>query len=162
MKSSPPDSRGVQRKSILEFEGDFFQHNVSHYRLKGHLGSQLQYGLEELSRWIRIFCSGRFVWFLISVQLTCFHRLLCDHARAEAQRKYAYASLKVVDQSISLLKEELRGSPVPQILGVADDWSVYDRINEEKFWIEFIVTRGIPMGLLRKSTSISLRPKSDT
>ncbi len=68
--------------------------------------------------------------------------------------KRAFDSLKVADISISFAKEQLRGPPLLDRLRISDNVSVFDRFNEERRWVEFLLTRGIPMSSLRKLTTL--------
>jgi KaiC/GvpD/RAD55 family RecA-like ATPase len=57
-------------------------------------------------------------------------------------------SLKVQDLSITfgqLMKREL-GGPAPSVLAIMDNYSSLARFNDEKAWVEFMLTRNIPSG----------------
>jgi len=57
-------------------------------------------------------------------------------------------SLKVQDLSITfgkLMKREL-GGPAASVLAIMDNYSCLARFNDEKAWVEFMLTRNIPSG----------------
>ena len=57
-------------------------------------------------------------------------------------------SLKVQDLSIifsKLMKRELAG-PAANVLAIMDNYSSLARFNDEKAWVEFMLTRNIPTG----------------
>ncbi len=72
----------------------------------------------------------------------------------KSPEKYAYDSLKVADLSIRFSKEQMRGPPLPDRLRINDNGSVTARFNDEKAWVEFMLTRGFPMSSSRKLTTI--------
>jgi KaiC/GvpD/RAD55 family RecA-like ATPase len=61
----------------------------------------------------------------------------------KSAEKYAYDSLKVSDLSI-IVTTRWHGAPVSSHLGIADDYSCLARFNDEKSWVEFMLTRAIP------------------
>lgn len=68
-------------------------------------------------------------------------------------------SLKVTDMSIGWMKEakELtQSAPAPGGLMIVDDISSLDRFNEEKSWVEFVLTRVIARDLVRPSPCITM------
>lgn len=72
----------------------------------------------------------------------------------KSKEKYAYESLKAADLSIWVGKDFIKGPPTPELLQITDCLSVYDRFNEEKAWVEFMLARVIPARKLRKQTAI--------
>jgi KaiC/GvpD/RAD55 family RecA-like ATPase len=72
----------------------------------------------------------------------------------KSQEKLA-SSLKVADMSIEFAKTQMTGPPIPHVVRAADNLSVFARFNDEKSWIEFFLTRGLPTASLTKSTGIS-------
>lgn len=72
----------------------------------------------------------------------------------KSDEKYAIPSLKVADLSIWWSKTRLAGPPQPENLGILDDLSILDRFNDEKTWVEFVLTRIVPTTQLRKETGI--------
>ena len=72
----------------------------------------------------------------------------------KSKEKFAQNTLKVAEMSIQFAKEQVPGPPIPEFLGIIDNASVLARFNDEKAWIEFALTRGIPSSYARKSTSI--------
>ncbi len=68
--------------------------------------------------------------------------------------KLAIDSLKVVDLSIWWSKHRMVGSLTPEVLRVIDDMSSLARYNDEKSWVDFMVTRIVPSAAALKSTRI--------
>jgi KaiC/GvpD/RAD55 family RecA-like ATPase len=64
------------------------------------------------------------------------------------------SSLRIADLSIQFSKEQIPGPAIPEFLGITDNASVLTRFNDEKAWVEFALTRGIPSSYARQSTSI--------
>jgi len=69
--------------------------------------------------------------------------------------KYAAQSLKAADLSIIYSREVMQAGPVPELLQIVDNVSTLARFNEERAWVEFILTRGIPSAYLTKSTTLA-------
>jgi KaiC/GvpD/RAD55 family RecA-like ATPase len=69
--------------------------------------------------------------------------------------RLAHNSLKIAEVSIEFLKTQMNGPPIPHILRVVDNVSVWARFNDERSWIEFFLTRGLPLAPLTKSTNIA-------
>ena len=77
----------------------------------------------------------------------------------KSKEKYGIDSLKVADQSIEfrLTEDDLKNpdeTEWPESLRIADNFSTLARFNDEKSWIEFMLTRVYPIGSVRKSTLI--------
>ena len=62
----------------------------------------------------------------------------------KSKEKLAVDSLKVADMSIFVAKNLMQGPPAPNLLRLTDDHSVLSRFNDEKTWVEFILTRSVP------------------
>ena len=62
----------------------------------------------------------------------------------KSKEKYAGQSLKVQDLSIQFSREDMRGPHEPDLLRIADNASTIARFNDEKAWVEFLLTRGLP------------------
>ncbi|MGP8070014.1 MAG: RAD55 family ATPase [Candidatus Bathyarchaeia archaeon] len=66
------------------------------------------------------------------------------------------SSLKAADLSISIAQDELKpamaGEAYPEYLRIWDNSSVLARFNEDKAWVEFLLTRIFPSGSYTKST----------
>ena len=73
----------------------------------------------------------------------------------KSNEKYAAQSLKAADLSIIYSREVMQAGPVPELLTIVDNCSTLARFNEEKAWVEFLLTRGIPSASLTKSTTIA-------
>ena len=73
----------------------------------------------------------------------------------KSKEKLGHNSLKVTDMSIEFAKTQLIGPPMPEVLRAMDNLSVMARFNDERSWVEFMLTRGIPMASLRKSVGIA-------
>lgn len=72
----------------------------------------------------------------------------------KSKEKYAYDSLKVSDLSIHVATIYMRGPLCSDHLAIADDVSCLARFNEEKSWVEFMLTRVFPADRMRNLTSI--------
>ncbi len=72
----------------------------------------------------------------------------------KSKEKYAPPTLKVADLSIWWTKAQLSGPPVPNLLRMLDDLSVFERFNDEKSWVEFALTRMIPTTFVLKEHAI--------
>lgn len=77
----------------------------------------------------------------------------------KSKEKYGIDSLKVADQSIVFrFTEDDLNNPEelewPDSLRIVDNFSTLARFNDEKSWIEFMLTRVYPIGPVRKSTLI--------
>jgi len=64
----------------------------------------------------------------------------------KSTEKLQMPSLKVADISIHFIKEQFKREPDPGRMMVVDDYSTYSRFNEEKSWVEFLLTRDFPLG----------------
>jgi KaiC/GvpD/RAD55 family RecA-like ATPase len=66
------------------------------------------------------------------------------------------SSLKAADLSISIAQDELKpamaGEAYPEYLRIWDNSSVLARFNDDKAWVEFLLTRIFPSGSYTKST----------
>ncbi len=63
--------------------------------------------------------------------------------------------MKAADLSIWVAKDFMRAPPTPpESLVIADSLSMYDRFNDEKAWVEFMLTRVIPSRKSLKQTAI--------
>ncbi len=72
----------------------------------------------------------------------------------KSKEKYAVDSLKVQDLSIGFSQSEMRSPPAPDLLRIFDSSSTVARFNDEKSFVELILTRGIPVASLRTATTI--------
>jgi len=76
----------------------------------------------------------------------------------KSKEKYGIDSLKVADQSIEFrLSEDDLNNPEsewPESLRIVDNFSTLARFNDEKSWIEFMLTRVYPIASVKKSTLI--------
>jgi len=68
------------------------------------------------------------------------------------------SSLKAADLSIAISKDELKpamaGEAYPRYLRIWDNSSVLARFNDDRAWVEFLVTRIFPSAFYTKSTLI--------
>ena len=62
----------------------------------------------------------------------------------KSKEKFASLSLKVADLSIFFSRNVMRRPPEPDALVLVDNGSTLARFNDEKSWVEFILTRIIP------------------
>jgi KaiC/GvpD/RAD55 family RecA-like ATPase len=72
----------------------------------------------------------------------------------KSKEKFAMESLKVSDLSIWMGKEVSNEPPDPDFLIIADDISTLDRFNEEKNWVEYMLSRVFPMAKRRRITQL--------
>ena len=72
----------------------------------------------------------------------------------KSNEKLQQATLKVADISIHFIKEQFSRRLDPDRLLVVDDWSSYSRFNEEKSWVEFLLTRDFPFTSTVQSRNI--------
>ena len=74
------------------------------------------------------------------------------------ERFVGSSTLKAADLSIDIGREELKpamaGETYPEYLRIWDNCSVMARFNDDKAWVEFLVTRVFPSGFHSKSTFI--------
>lgn len=67
----------------------------------------------------------------------------------KSNEKNAVESLKVADISLMFAKflksVSAPETPPPEVLSIADNYSSFARFNDEKVWVEFMLTRNIPM-----------------
>ncbi len=73
----------------------------------------------------------------------------------KSKERFTVSSMKVADQSIQFMKSEaLLREELPEHLGIRDDLSLLDRFNPERSWVEFLLTRYIPVIRSLKVTAI--------
>jgi KaiC/GvpD/RAD55 family RecA-like ATPase len=76
----------------------------------------------------------------------------------KSKEKYGIDSLKVADQSLvfRLTEDDLNNPEAewPESLRIVDNFSALARFNEERSWIEFMLTRVFPLGSVKKSTLV--------
>jgi KaiC/GvpD/RAD55 family RecA-like ATPase len=72
----------------------------------------------------------------------------------KSNEKLQQTTLKVSDISIHFIKEQFSRRPTPDRLLVVDDYSSYSRFNEEKSWVEFLLTRDFPFTSAVQSRNI--------
>jgi KaiC/GvpD/RAD55 family RecA-like ATPase len=70
------------------------------------------------------------------------------------KEKHSYPSLKASDLSLKFSQDELRRPPRPEWLNISDNTSTVARFNDEKSWVEYVLTRAIRMGRIRGHTMI--------
>lgn len=62
----------------------------------------------------------------------------------KSKERFVFESLKVSDLSIWMGKEVSNEPPAPEFLNIQDNVSTLDRFNEEKNWVEFVLSRSLP------------------
>ncbi len=72
----------------------------------------------------------------------------------KSEEQYVFDSLKVADQSIIWAKTEAAGLLTPDRLRILDNASCLDRFNDERAWVEFVLTRIVPRAQKFRSTFI--------
>jgi len=63
----------------------------------------------------------------------------------KSNEKLQAPSMKVADISIFYLKQQFSMKQNPERVTMIDDYSSYSRFNDEKSWVEFILTRDFPV-----------------
>jgi KaiC/GvpD/RAD55 family RecA-like ATPase len=69
--------------------------------------------------------------------------------------KYSEESLKAADLNIVFSRQVMREPPDPNWLRIADNISTFARFNDERSWVEYLLTRNFPAQKLRKSTNLA-------
>lgn len=72
----------------------------------------------------------------------------------KSKEKLSYDSLKVADLSILLSKYGRETAPPPDYLRIFDNISSIARFNDEKAWVEWLLSRDIPLASITNSTGI--------
>ena len=72
----------------------------------------------------------------------------------KSKEKYSVPSLKVSDLSLIFSQIQFRRPPEPGTLNISDNTSTVARFNDEKSWVEYVLTRPIRMGRIRGHTMI--------
>jgi archaellum biogenesis ATPase FlaH len=76
----------------------------------------------------------------------------------KSREKYGIDSLKVADQSIlfRLTEDDLKNPEEawPESLRIVDNFSALARFNDERPWVEFMLTRVYPIAPVKKSTLV--------
>ncbi len=72
----------------------------------------------------------------------------------KSNEKLAAESLKVADLSIWFSKQATQQAPDPNMLRIFDSISVIARFNDEKSWIELLLSRILPFTSVSRSTTI--------
>ncbi len=73
----------------------------------------------------------------------------------KSKEKYSVDSMKVADMSIRFSRNIMRQPAEPEWLRITDNTSTMARFNDEKAFVEFLLTRSFPNVRLRKLTGIS-------
>jgi len=71
----------------------------------------------------------------------------------KSHEKYAHDSLKVADLSIQFSKVEMRRS-IPDVLHISDNTSALARFNDERVYVEYVLTRVIPSYAMNQSIGL--------
>ena len=71
-----------------------------------------------------------------------------------SKEKYRMDSLKVPDLSIRFSSEIMHEPPQPDWMRMADNVSMLARFNDERSWVEFMLTRILPGHRVRRSTAV--------
>lgn len=72
----------------------------------------------------------------------------------KSQERYGFDSLKVADLSIRISRGEMRRTPTPDHLYITENSSVLARFNDDKSWVEYLLSRALPAATITKSTSV--------
>jgi KaiC/GvpD/RAD55 family RecA-like ATPase len=71
----------------------------------------------------------------------------------KSREKYAHDSLKVADLSIEFSRVEMRRS-MPGVLYISDNTSAPARFNDERVYVEYVLTRVIPSYTMNQSIGL--------
>ena len=72
----------------------------------------------------------------------------------KSNEKLQQPTLKVAEISIHFIKEQFTRTPDSDRLLLVDDWSSYSRFNDEKSWVEFLLTRDFALASAIQSYNI--------
>jgi len=72
----------------------------------------------------------------------------------KSKEKYAPESLKAADLSIWIAREAMVQTAAPEFLVIADNNSILERFNDEKNWVELMLTRPLPIAKSRQVTQL--------
>ena len=72
----------------------------------------------------------------------------------KSKEKYAPESLKAADLSIWIAREAMVETAAPEFLVIADNNSILERFNDEKNWVELMLTRPLPIAKSRQVTQL--------
>jgi len=72
----------------------------------------------------------------------------------KSPEKYAIASLRVADLSVTYSRDRMHLPPTPDLIEIVDDVSVFARFNDEKNWVEWELTRDFAAYKMTKVTNI--------
>jgi KaiC/GvpD/RAD55 family RecA-like ATPase len=73
----------------------------------------------------------------------------------KSKENISIPSLKVADLSIDFMKNQLTGPAISDRIRITDNGSVHGRFNDERSWVEFLLTRALQIAPTRKSTAIT-------
>jgi KaiC/GvpD/RAD55 family RecA-like ATPase len=71
----------------------------------------------------------------------------------KSREKYAHDSLKVADLSIQFSRVEMHRS-MPGVLHISDNTSTLARFNDERAYVEYVLTRIIPSNAMNQSINL--------
>jgi KaiC/GvpD/RAD55 family RecA-like ATPase len=72
----------------------------------------------------------------------------------KSKERLAADSLKVADLSIRFSQREMQIPESPDLLRMGDNFSTLARFNDERAWVEFLLTRALPTSQLTKSNGL--------
>jgi KaiC/GvpD/RAD55 family RecA-like ATPase len=72
----------------------------------------------------------------------------------KSKERFAVESLKVSDLSIWIGKEVLHEPAAPEFLVIAENNSILDRFNDEKHWVELLLSRALPLARTKQMTQV--------
>jgi KaiC/GvpD/RAD55 family RecA-like ATPase len=72
----------------------------------------------------------------------------------KSKEKFAVPSMKVADLSIWILKDWMPSTPKSEVLEISDNTSAVARFNDEKVWVEYVLTRILPTSSLIKTIDL--------
>lgn len=72
----------------------------------------------------------------------------------KSKEKHSFPSLKVSDLSSFFSQLEIQPQPDPGWLNISDNTSTVAKFNDEKSWVEYVLTGPIPMGRIRGHTML--------
>jgi len=67
---------------------------------------------------------------------------------------HGWRSLKIHDMSVEFARVAFGSEPESGLLRIWDNMSVLGRFNEDKTWVEFMLSRGLPLGIGLGATTL--------
>ena len=72
----------------------------------------------------------------------------------KSKEKFAVPSMKIADLSLWLVKEWMPNPPKSEVLEISENTSAVARFNDEKAWVEYVLTRVLPTASMLKTVDL--------